>query len=61
MEERRQAWAARGWDYVHVLVKEDEPKVEVAAAAEAVEGLSLEEPRTEGVRLPTRVWGEHQA
>lgn len=65
MEERRTAWAARGWDYVPVLVKEDE-KVEgaVAEVVESAKGMTLEEAREErgeSVRIPTRVWGEHTA
>jgi len=62
MEERRKAWAARGWDYVPVLVKEDK-KLEsgVAGVTESAEGLTLGEERGAGVRIPTRVWGEHTA
>lgn len=65
MEERRKAWEARGWDYVPVLVKEDE-KVEggVAEVAETAKGMTVEEAREErgeSARIPTRVWGEHSA
>lgn len=62
MEERKQAWAARGWDYVPVLVAEDE-KPEVAAVTNGVNGVHSEDAGVNGeeTRLPTRVWGEHAA